>query len=287
MEWIYDSPFNDDEQKAYSALKKQLRKDHVAKRTIKLMSLMAFLRKHKFKTVEQIETSAYYDKEKTRPVFDRKTAKAVLHRLKQKGGRVEGNFPFAKEVIGDVLGYVTPDIIENPIVNLHQTFLSNPTANIKNAAPILKLAANTLHSGTSIAANNISAVGEGIGGPIGATVVAPLVALASLPSTGLAFAEGDLGQLVATGLAMVPVVGDPAANALKQTESMIKTAVDSNSDLPLMVPYVGDYIQKKRSEKVEDAQRLLTQPTAGKRSLTQRRKYKQWKKTRRNKSAKL
>jgi hypothetical protein len=286
MKWVYDSPFTKDERDAYVALKKQIRKDEISKMTIKLMSLMAFLRKQKFRTAEEIQDSVFFDKEHTKPVFDKKTAKQVLQRLKQRGGRVEGNFPFTKEVMEDILGYVTPEIIKNPIINLHQTFLQNPTENIKNMAPVLKLAANTLHSGTSIAANNISAVGEGVGGPIGATVVAPLVALASLPSTGLAFAEGDLGQLAATGLAMVPVVGDPAANALKQTESIVKTAVDSDSDIPLLVPYFGDYVSKKRGEKMQDAQRLLSQQ-AGKRFSTQRHKYTKWQRTRRNKSAKV
>lgn len=286
MVWVYDSPFTKEERDAYVGLKKELKKDYIAKRTVKLMSLMGFLRKHKFHTVEEIQSSAFYDKEKTRPIFDKKTAKEVLHRLKQKGGRVESNFPATKAVLEGVLSAVTPDVIENPVVNLHQTFLKNPTENIKNMAPILKLGANVLHSGTSVAANNISAVGEGIGGPIGATVVAPLVALASLPSSALAFAEGDLGQLVATGLAVVPVVGDPAANALKQTESMMKTAVDSNSDLPLLIPYVGDYISKKRAEKVQDAQKLVSQQ-AGKRFSTQRHKYNKWRKTRRNKSARV
>jgi hypothetical protein len=286
MVWVYDSPFTKDERDAYTALKKELRKDNVSKKTIKLMSLMSFLRKQKFRSAEEIQESAFYDKERTIPVFDKKTAKQVLQRLKQRGGRVEGNFPFTKQVIEDALGYMTPDFIETPIVNLHTTFMKNPTENIKNMAPILKLAANTLHSGTSIAANNISAVGEGVGGPIGSTVVAPLVALASLPSTGLAFAEGDLGQLAATGLALVPVVGDPAANALKQGESIMKTAIDSNSDLPLSVPYVGDYIAKKRGEKVQDAQKLLSQK-AGKRFSTQRHKYTKWQKTRRNKSARV
>jgi hypothetical protein len=286
MVWVYDSPFTKEERDAYVGLKKELRKDQISKKTIKLMSLIAFLRKHKFRSPEEIQKSAFYDKEHTKPIFDKKTAKQVLQRLKQRGGRVEGNFPFTKQVIEDTLSYITPDIIENPVVNLHTTFLKNPTENIKNMAPILKLAANTLHSGTSIAANNISAVGEGVGGPIGATVVAPLVALASLPSTGLAFAEGDFGQLAATGLAMVPVVGDPAANALKQTESIVKTAVDSGSDLPLMVPYVGPYIQQKRDEKIQDAQKLVS-PQAGKRFSTQRHKYTKWRKTRRNKSAKV
>lgn len=287
MEWIYDSPFDEDERKAYAALKKQLRKDDVAKRTIKLLSLMAFLRQHKFKTAEQIERSVFYDKEKTKPVFNRKTSKEVLQKLKQRGGRVDKNFPFVDTVIKDGISYIVPDSIENPIVNLHNTFLKYPAENIKNAAPILKVLSNALHSGTSATVNGIESAGEGIAGPIGAAAVTPFVALATLPSMALSFAEADLGQMAVNGLSIVPVVGDPAANALKQGESIIKTAVDSNSDLPLMVPYVGDYVQKKRGEKIEDAQRLLAPPPAGKRFLTQRRKYTQWKKTRRNKSAKL
>jgi hypothetical protein len=99
MVWVYDSPFTKDERDAYTALKKELRKDNVSKKTIKLMSLMSFLRKQKFRSAEEIQESAFYDKERTIPVFDKKTAKQVLQRLKQRGGRVEGNFPFTKQVI--------------------------------------------------------------------------------------------------------------------------------------------------------------------------------------------
>lgn len=287
MVWVYDSPFTKDERDAYIGLKKELKKDYVAKNTVKLLSLMLFLKTHRFQSAEELQNSVFHDKEKTKPIFDEKTAKKVFVRLKQKGGNPRGNFPFTDRLIKDVLGYITPDFIENPIINLHTTFVKNPTENIKNLAPILKLASNIVHSGTSIAANNTAAVGEGIAGPIGATVVAPIIALMSTPSVALSFSEGDLGQLAATMLAVVPVAGDPAANALKQTESMLKTAVDSGSDLPLLVPYVGPYIQEKRSEKVQDAQRVLSAPTGGKRFSTQRHKYKKWQRTRRNKSARV
>ena len=284
MEWVYDSPFTKEERDAYIGLKKELKKDYVAKDTVKVLSLMAFLRTHKFRSAEELQESIFFDKQKTRPVFDAKTAKKVFLKLKQKGGNPRGNFPFTDRAIKDLLGFITPDVIQNPIVNLHTTLVNNPTENIKNWVPVLKLASNIVHSGTSIAANNVAAVGEGIGGPIGATVAAPIIALMSAPSGLLATAEADLGQLVATMLAIVPVAGDPAANALKQTESMLKTAVDSGSDLPLMVPYVGSYIQEKRNQKVQDAQRLLSQ-NAGKRFSTQRHKYTKWQRTRRNKSA--
>ena len=284
MEWVYDSPFTKEERDAYVGLKKELKKDYVAKNTVKLLSLMMFLKTHKFQSAEELQNSVFFDKEKTKPMFDGKTAKKVFQRLKQKGGNPRGNFPFTDRLLKDILGYITPDFIENPVVNVHQTFLKNPTENIKNWAPILKLASNVVHSGTSIAANNVAAVGEGLGGPIGATIAAPIIALMSAPSSALAFSEADLGQLAATMLGVVPVAGDPAANALKQTESMLKTAIESGSDLPLLVPYVGPYIQEKRNEKLQDAQRLLS---AGKRFSTQRHRYSKWQRTRRSKSAKV
>jgi hypothetical protein len=287
MEWIYHSPFNEDEHKAYLALKKELKKDHIAKRTIKLLSLMAFLRKHKFRTVEDIENSAYYDKEKTKPIFNRKTAREVLNKLKHRGGRVETNYPFFDRLLKDGISYITPDFIEEPIANIHETYLKNPTGNIKNWFPMLKILSNALHSGTSIAVNDMTSIGQGVAGPVGAVAMAPFVALATLPSMGLATAEGDIGQLAVNGLSIIPVFGDPIANGLKQGESIIRTAVDSNSSLPSYVPYIGTYVENKRAEKLENAQRLLSESVAGKRFLTQRRKYKQWKKTKRNKSAKI
>jgi hypothetical protein len=287
MVWIYDSPFTKDEREAFLGLKKELKRDAIAKSTVKLLSLMSYLRNSQIRTVEDVQASAFYDSAKTRPIFTKKTAKDVLQKLKQKGGRVHGNYPFFDSLLKDGIGYVTPNFIQQPIISVHETLLKNPTENVKNWLPILKILSNALHSGTSIAANNLSAVGEGIGGPIGAAAIAPFVALASIPSLGLATAEGDLGQLVASGLAIVPVIGDPAANALKQTEGIIKTAVDSNSNLPEYIPYVGYYVNKTRGEKIEDAQRLLQRPAGGKRFSTQRNRYSKWQKTRRNKSAKV
>jgi hypothetical protein len=297
MEWVYDSPFTKEEQDAYLGLKKELKKDYIAKNTVKILSLILFLRKQKFRSAEEIQQSAFFDKEKTKPIFDTKTAKRVFQKLKQKGGNAGKNFEFTDQFIKDFLAYIIPEFIQNPVVNIHETLLKNPTENIKNWVPILKLASNVLHSGTSIAANNVSAVGEGIGGPIGATVVAPLIALVSVPSTMLASAEGNLGQLAATLLATIPVAGDPAANALKQMESMIQAAIDSGSDLVLIIPYVGPYIQRKREEKRYSGYDRISRATSGgrrqtvqhrvKRFSTQRHKYTKWQKTRRNKSAKV
>lgn len=283
MAWVYDSPFTKEEQTAYIGLKKELKKDYVARGTVKVLSLLTFLRTHKFQSAEELQKSAFLDKEKTKPIFDTPTARKVFQRLKQRGGK----FPFTDRVIKDILGSITPDIIQNPVVNLHTTLLKNPTENIKNWLPVLKLASNMVHSGTSIAANNVAAVGEGIAGPVGATIAAPIIGFMSIPSGMLATAEGDLGQFVATMLPMIPIAGDPAQNALNQTEKILESAVDSGSDLPLMVPYVGPYIQQKRDEKLQNAQRLVSQQQAGKRFSTQKHKYTKWRKTRRNKSAKV
>lgn len=286
MEWIYDSPFTEDERKAYLALRKELKKDEIAKRTIKLMSLTAFLRQGKFKTPEQLEKAVYYDKEKTRPIFNRQTAKDALKKLKQRGGRVEGNFPFFDRVLKDGLNYIVPTSIKDTIVSTHETYIKNPVQNIQNWLPILKVLKNALHSGTSAAANTIDSVGD-LAGPFGAAMSTPFIALASIPSLATAFADADLGQMAVNALTIVPFVGDPLSNAIKQGESVIKTAVDSGSDLPTFVPYVGDYIEDKRNEKIEDAQRLVANPTAGKRFSTQRNKYTKWKRTKRNKSARI
>jgi hypothetical protein len=250
------------------------------------MSLTAFLRKNKFKTTEEIEKSAYYDKEKTRPIFDTKTAKEALKKLKQRGGRVEGNFPFFDRVLKDGLNYIVPDSIKNTIVSTHETYIKNPVQNIQNWLPILKVLKNALHSGTSATANAVDSIGD-LAGPFGAALTTPFIAIASIPSLATAFADADLGQMAVNALTIAPFVGDPLSNAIKQGESVIKTAVESGSDLPVFIPYVGDYIQDKRMEKIQDAKQLLAQPTAGKRFSTQRNKYNKWKRTRRNKSARV
>lgn len=287
MVWIYDSPFNEDERKAYIGLRKELRKEEIAKRTIKLLSLMAFLRHGRFKTPEQIEKSVFYDKEKTRPIFTKETAKEALKKLKQRGGRVQGNFPFLDRVLKDGLNFIVPSFIKDTIVNTHETYIKNPVQNMQNWFPILKVLKNALHSGTSAATNTIESVGEGLGGPIGAAVATPFVALVSIPSLATAFADADLGQMAVNALTIIPIVGDPVSNAIKQGESIIQTAIDADTDLPTIVPVVGEYIENKKNENLEDARKLASTPIAGKRFSTQRNKYTKWKRTRRHKSAKI
>jgi len=93
MVWIYESPFTKREEAAYAVLKKRFKKYDLAKETVKLLSLTSFLRSRKFKTASEIQTSAFFDKAKTKPIFNEKTSKLVLKGLKKKGG-AESKYPF-------------------------------------------------------------------------------------------------------------------------------------------------------------------------------------------------
>ena len=278
MEWVYDHPFTSREQKAYNVLKKRFKDYDLAKETVKLISLTSFLRSKKFKSPEEIQKSVYFDTAKTRPLFNSKTAKQVFNGLKKKGGS-ETTYPFtdytAKSIISYVISFL-PDFLEFPIRNIHD-LITRPVPNIKENIPVVGLALDLLHSGTEVGVTTTADAAEAVGGPIGAAVAAPLIAVAGGLASTTAILERDVGQAVAHMVNIVPLFGSALGKGLTQTENIVQSLNDNHQTVASYIPLVSSYVQSKNE----------VPPVAGKRSLTQRRKYKQWKKTRRNKSAKL
>ena len=64
MVWVYDSPLTANERKVYDVLKRKLKEQDIAKTTIKILSLYAFLKSQKFSSPKELRESAFLDKEK-------------------------------------------------------------------------------------------------------------------------------------------------------------------------------------------------------------------------------
>lgn len=274
MVWVYDTPFTEKEKRAYEVLRKRFKGYDLAKETVKLISLTAFLRKHKFKSAKEIQEAAFYDKAKTKPIFTEKTAKQVLKGLKQKGG--ESKYPFVDFTIKNNISWLVsylPDFIEYPLRNIY-SLLTEPVLTFKENVPLVDLALDAVHGATETGVTTAADAAEAVGGPIGAAVATPFVALAGAAASGVAMLEQDTGQAVAHLVNVVPLFGSALGKGLTQTEHMVKT-LEKHPNVASYLPIVNDYVASK------------TPPaTAGKRFSTQRHKYTKWQKTRRTKSAK-
>lgn len=272
MVWIYENPLNKQEEEAYTVLKKRFKKIDLAKHTIKLLSLTAYLRSKKFKDPKEIQESAFFDKEKTRPVFNEKTSKIIFKKLKKHGGA--SRYPFTDYLVRNgiqKIGSYLPEFVQYPVQNIY-SLLTSPTLTLKENAPLVELALNALHGGTEIGVTTASDAAEAVGGPIGAAIATPFVALAGALASGTAILEDDMGQATAHMLNVVPLFGSALGKGVTQMEHQV-LSLQKHPDVANYVPIVSGYVNQP--------------PTAGKRFSTQRHKYSKWQKTRRNKSAKV
>jgi len=274
MVWVYDSPLSKKEQAAYAVLKKRFKKVDLAEMTVKMMSLTAFLKSNKFKSAKDIERSAFFDRAHQSPIFTQTTATRVFRSLKQKGGS-DSKYPFVdftvKNNISDLVSYL-PDSIQYPVRNIYSV-LTSPVLTLKENVPLTTLALDAIHGATEVGVTTTEDVAEAVGGPIGAAVATPFVALAAAAASTVAILEQDTGQAVAHMVNAVPLFGSALGKGMTQTEHMVKT-LESHPDIASVIPFVNTYVGSKAS-------------IAGKRFSTQKRTYTKWPKTRRNKSARI
>lgn len=273
MVWIYEHPLTKKEEAAYAVLKKRFKNYDLAKETVLLLSLLAFLRSQKFKTSAELQRSAFYDRSKTRPIFNESTAKKVFKGLKKRGG-ADSKYPFVdftvKDNVSKLVSYL-PDFLEYPVRNIYG-LLTTPVSTLKENVPLIELALDAIHGATETGVTTAADAAEAVGGPIGAAIATPFVALAGAAASTVAMLEQDTGQAVAHMVNVVPLFGSALGKGMTQAEHMVKS-LEKHPGVASYVPLVNTYVSSK------------VPVTAGNRFSTQRHKYSKWPRTRRNKSA--
>ena len=117
MYWIYESPlYKKDELEVRRFIEQKTKSKTIAEKATKVLSLRKFLYTQKFESADDLQNSVFYDAEKTRPVFDKKSAKEVYDRLKQKGGK---EHELTDQAVRTTIGYL-------------QTYLPEPLQNFTN-----------------------------------------------------------------------------------------------------------------------------------------------------------
>jgi len=272
MVWIYDDPpYTAKEVVAYRHIKRKLKNKKFANELMKLVSLYLFVKRSKFSTAKEIQNSAFYDKEKTHPIFDEKHARLILKSLAQKGG--ESHYPFLDTAAKGVLRDYTPEILSTPVGAVNG-LVTGTVENLKNNIPFADLALEAVHGSTQLGVASANDLGEAVGGPIGAAVVAPFTAVASGLASLISVGEGDLGEAIAHLANGVPVLGIIFSKGIEQGEKMAKV-LKKHPQLAEAIPYMTEFHQKQEQD---------IAPTAGKRLSTMRTKKYKWK-TLRRKSA--
>jgi hypothetical protein len=271
MVWIYDDPpFTKREKNARRELHKKLKDRKFADTVIKVISLYIYLKRVNPTSVNQLKHLAYFDKAKTRSIFNEKNAKTVLISLKQKGG--DTKYPYTDVAVKGILRDYTPEIIGSPISSVYAT-VTDTVNTLKDNVPFSDLALEAIHGTTELGVTTANGVGEMIAGPVGAAVVAPFTAIVVGLVSTLSTIEGDIGGAVAHLANWVPGLGLILNKAMIQTERMANT-LQNHETISELIPYMTEYHNKIKNEI----------DVGGKRLSTIKNKIHKWrKKTTRNK----
>lgn len=252
MVWVYNSPFTSREQKVYSVLKRALEKRDIAKITVKIISLYAFLKSSRFSSPKELRESAFMDSDKKVPIFTEKQAKDVFKTLKKKGG-ASTEYPFtdhlAKESI-EYLGSFFPYFVTNTVQTAYNVATS-PVRLFKENVPFGDLVIDAMHGATETGVTVAADAAEGVGGPVGAAAVAPFTAIAAGLASLVSLGEQDLGQAVAHVSNAVPVMGSALGKGLTQMERQVKR-LKNHPEVAGRIPIVSEYVTGQPAPPLSD-----------------------------------
>jgi hypothetical protein len=269
MDWIYENPHRTKaELEVQTFIERKTRNKQIAEKATRMLSLRRFLYTHSFRNAADLQNSVFYDKEKTRPIFNKETAKKIYSTLKKRGG---GDHDVTDKAVRAGLTYLQSYLPES---------LQNFTTNVYNYATVLKwlkkspavgpfldVGLSALHSGTNTAIVTTDTAAAEIGGPLGTAVVSIPVLLTAATAAAAHVSEDNLGDAVHTLLLGVPFVGIPSQKALAEAEKMITKASEHKTQLASL-PLIGSLAT------------YLPDKTGGKRFSTRRHKiYNKWKRT--------
>lgn len=217
MVWVYeDSHFSKNEHRLVSFLKKK-RSEKLAEKTVKFLKLLKYLKKQNFKDWKELQSSAYYDKEHTKPILTEKQAKLAFRKLRQSGG--ESMNPVLDGYARSAIGFVQ-SFDPTPISGTVNGIYSNATSLVKDAKSTIPMFEYILHSIQKIIhIGNITTItaAADVAGPVGVGIAGVPVAASGLAGIVSALAEDDMGKAIELGLSATPF-GGPATATIRVIE---------------------------------------------------------------------
>jgi hypothetical protein len=218
MVWVYeDLPFSQKERKLYNTIKRTS-KTVLAERTVKLLNLVRYLKRKNFKTPEEIQQSAFYDKKHLKPIFTDKSATAFSKGVNMRGGR---EYPVTDSFARSAIGYLQ-SWDPTPISGLANS-LKDEVVSIEQGAesiiPYGKLAAASAHAGIETGVATANNIGE-LGSAPGAAIVMIGTVPAALAGAALATSQDDFGQAAVHLVNAIPVMGPPMVKGISKIEHL-------------------------------------------------------------------
>ena len=281
MVWVQENPrYDENDKKLLKYLRRSLGESE-SKRIVNVFSLYKYLKNHDIKSAKDIETSAYYDEKKTRPVFSPSQAKKVFSMMKQSGGAGDEAIVLDRAIRG-LITFIQGYIPEPIVITANNTYswvtILKTIEQIPGIGPYVDIGKEAFVQATKtfiVGANDIAA---DVAGPAGATAVAiPSLIAATFACITYLF-DDELGEALLVSFLAVPFIGPTlykAAGSLGKVGRKVYEHKDTivGTTRTFLGDDIGDkveYIIPNMSAKKEGAKRFSTR----------RRKVHKWRRTR-------
>jgi hypothetical protein len=295
MVWIAERPLNNtDDKKLFRYLKVRMGERN-ANKIVKVLSLYKYIQSQPIRSQKDIETIAYYDAKKTRPVFNRRTAKSVFSLMKQSGGAGDEALVLDRAIRG-MITYIQ-GFLPSPITTAadnayyYMTILKR-VQEMPGLGEFVDIAKEAVLQTTKTLIVGANDVATDIGGPAGAVAVAlpAAIAVAFVAITHLL--EDELGEAFLVVFLAIPFIGPTlykAAGSLGKFGRKIfehKDTIVGTTSMFLgdgVAETVEDFIPNMdaRKEPAPVSPPVEAPVTTGaKRFSTRRRKVHKWRRTR-------
>jgi len=284
MVWIAErTSYDNDDKKLFKYLRLRMSEQN-ANKIVKVLSLYKYIQSQPIRSQKDIETIAYYDAKKTRPVFNRKTAKSIFSMMKQSGGAGDEALVLDRVIRGMITfiqGFLPSPITTAADNAYYYMTILKRVEEMPGIGPFVDIAKEAVvQSGKTlvVGANDIA---TDIGGPAGAVAVAlpAAIAVAFIAITHLL--EDELGEALLVVFLAIPFIGPTlykAAGSLGKFGRKIFEHKDTIVGTTGM--FLGDSMASNVEYLIPNMEARNEVTTGGKRFSTRRRKVHKWRRTR-------
>ena len=291
MVWIAERPPYDADDKRLLKYLRIRMGEQDARKIVKVMSLYKHLESHPIKSAKDIQTLAYYDSGKTRPVFNQKTAKSLFSMMNQSGGAGDEALVLDRVIRGMITfiqGYLPRPITVAADNAYYYATILKRIEQMPGIGPFVDIAKEAVVQVTKTAVVGANDIATDIGGPAGAVAVALPAAIAVGFIVITHLLEDELGEAMLAVFLAIPFVGPTLYKAAGSVGKFGRKVFEHKDTIVGTTrTFLGDGIGDKVSYFIPnlDARKEGAEPVAqpvpgGKRFSTRRRKLHKWRRTR-------
>jgi len=282
MVWIAENPrYDADDKQLLKYLGIHLNKPNSDK-IVKTLSLYKYLKKQKITSPKDIELSAYYDKERTHPVFSPKVARSLFSMMKQSGGAGDEAIVVDK-IIRGMIGYIQGYLPE-PITNVsnnayYAVTILKRLEQMPGFGPFVDIGKEAFVQGTKTFVVGANDIAKDLGGPVGAAAVSLPAAIATMLVVVTHLLEDELGEAVLVSFLAVPFVGTTLYKAAGSLGKFGRKVFEHKDTIVGTTrTFLGDTISQDVEYLIPNMNKVSVQ--GAKRFSTRRNKVYKWKRTR-------